>query len=52
MGDISNWTSPIIGNPTKRTKLIKDADRADFIAKAQKLKKKKKKIKTPIPSAR
>ena len=39
MGDISNWTSPIIG-PKK--KLIEDVDRADVIAKAKKLEKKKK----------
>ena len=39
MGDISNWKSPIIG-PKK--KLIEDVDRADVIAKAKKLEKKKK----------
>ena len=39
MGDISNWTSPIIG-PKK--KLIEDVDRADVIAEAKKLEKKKK----------
>ena len=43
MGDKSNWTSPIIGDPTKRRKkLIEDVDRADVIAKAKKLEKKKK----------
>jgi hypothetical protein len=39
MGDISNWKSPIIG-PKK--KLIADVDRADVIASAKKLEKKKK----------
>jgi len=48
MGDISNWKSPIIG-PKK--KLIEDVDRADFIARAQKSKEKKKKIKKPRPFA-
>ena len=38
MGDISNWKSPIIG-PKK--KLIEDVDRADVIAEAKKLEKKK-----------
>ena len=37
MGDISNWKSPIIGK-----KLIEDVDRADVIASAKKLEKKKK----------
>ena len=39
MGDISNWKSPIIG-PKK--KLIANVDRADVIASAKKLEKKKK----------
>ena len=40
MGDISNWTSPIIGDPTKRhKKLIEDVDRADLIKKLQKRRK-------------
>ena len=40
MGDISNWTSPIIGDPTKRRKkLIEDVDRADLIKELQKRRK-------------
>ena len=45
MGDISNWTSPIIGDPTKRRKkLIEDVDRADLIEKLQEINIKKQRL--------